>query len=125
MILLSGTTKPRISEDIKRIMQLYDQSRTSDWYLYQNFTEIRVYGGELPPYKLPKFLPMRIFPLEYIRQMINAYEMHSVVAKKKSQFRINSQIGPFISNCRYTGEEADRRLIENDFTHSFTWSYDP
>lgn len=125
MSLLSGTAEPRISEDIKMIMQLSDQARTSDWYLYQNYTEIRVYGCELAPYKLPKFLPMRIFALEYIRQMISADEMHFVAAKKKSQFKIKSQIGPFICNSRASGEEADKRLREMNFTHSFTWSYDP
>lgn len=44
MSLLSGTIEPRISKDIKRIMQLFDQAKTGDWYLYQNFIEIRVYG---------------------------------------------------------------------------------
>lgn len=90
MSLLSGTAKPRINEDIKRIMKLIDQARTRDWYLYQNYTEIRVYGCELAPYKLPKFIPMRIFALEYIRKMINADEVHFLATKKKSQFRIKS-----------------------------------
>jgi len=51
--------------------------------------------------------------------------MHFVSAKKKSKFRIKSQIGPFICNNRATGEEAEKRLREMNFTHSFTWSYDP
>lgn len=125
MSLLSGTAEPRISENIKRIMQFPDQARTVDWYLYQNYTEIRVYGYELAPCKLPKFLPMRIFALQYIRQMISADEIHFVAANKKSQFKIKSQIGPFICNTRVAGEEADRRLREMNFTHSLTWSYDP
>jgi hypothetical protein len=66
-----------------------------------------VYGCELPPYKLPKYLPMRIFSLEYIMQMINLDEIHFVAAKKKSQFRIKTQIGPFIFNNRVASEEAD------------------
>jgi len=123
--LLSGTAKPRINEEIRRIMQLSDQSRICDCYLYQNYTKIRVYGCELAPNKLPKFLPMRIFALEYIRQMINVDELHFVSAKKKSQFRIKSHIGPFICNNRVAGEEADKILKEMNFTHSFTWSYDP
>jgi len=106
-------------------MQMTDQARTSDWYLYQNYTELRVYGCELAPYKLPKFLPMRIFALEYIKQMINADEVHFLAAKKKSQFRIKSQIGPFICNSRAAGEEEDKRLKEMNFTHNFTPSYDP
>ena len=49
MSLLSGIEEPRINEDIKRIMQLSDQAKMGDWYLYQNYTEIRVYGYELAP----------------------------------------------------------------------------
>jgi len=90
MSLLSGTAEPIISEEMKSITQLIDQARIGDWYLYQNYTELRVYGCELAPYKLPKFLPMRIFAMEYIRHMINADEIHFVAAKKKSQFRIKS-----------------------------------
>jgi hypothetical protein len=69
-----------------------------DWYLYQDHTEIRVYGCELDPYKLPKYLPVRIFALEYIRQMINSDDIHFVSLKKKQQLRIKGQIGSFICN---------------------------
>lgn len=91
--------------------------------LVPNYIEIRVYGYEFPPYKIPKFLPMKIFALEYIRQMINADEIHFVVAENKFQFKMKSQIGPFICNSRPIGEEVDIRLREMNFTHSFTWSY--
>ena len=68
---------------------------------------------------------MRIFALEYTRQMINLDEVHFFSAKKKSQFRIKSLIGPFICNSRAAGDEADKILKEMKLTHSFTWSYDP
>ena len=74
---------------------------------------------------LPNFLPMRIFALDYIRKIINANEVHFVSVKKKSQFRIKSQIGPFICNSRVVGEEADKMLKKMIFTHRFTWYYDP
>ena len=57
--------------------------------------------------------------------MLNADEVHFVSAKKKSQFRIKSKIGPFICNERAIGEEADKILKEMNFNPSFTWSYDP
>ena len=88
--LLSSITEPRISEEIKRVLQMLDQVQIGDWYLYENYTEIRIFGCELPPYKLPKFIPMRIFSLEYIRQMINMDEIHFVAAKKKTQFKIKN-----------------------------------
>lgn len=47
MSLLSGTAELRIIEEIRRVIQLSDQAGIGDWYLYQNYTELRVYGCEL------------------------------------------------------------------------------
>jgi hypothetical protein len=123
--MLSGRPEPRINEEIQRILHLSDLAKTGDWYLYQNHTEIRVYGCELAPYKLPKYLPVRIFSLEYIRQMINSDDIHFVSLKKKQQLRIKGKIGSFICNSRGVGEEADRLLREMKFHVSFLWHYDP
>jgi len=103
---------------------LVDQATIGDWYCDQNYTEIRVYGCELPPYKLPKYLPIIIFALEYIRQRFNVDEVHFVAAKKKSQFKLKAQVGPFIYNTRAAGEE-ENKLLKEKFGLSFTWSYDP
>jgi hypothetical protein len=96
--MLSGRLEPRINEKIQRILHLSDVAKTGDWYLYQDHIEIRVYGCELAPYKLPKYLPMRIFALEYIRQMINSDDIHFVSLKKKQQLKIKGKIGSFICN---------------------------
>lgn len=125
MSILSSSAEPRISGYIKRILHFTDQAKTRDWYLYLNYTEIRVYGCKLAPYKLPKYLPMRIFVLEYTRKMLNSDYIHFVVEKKKSQFWIKTQVGPFICNTRSAREEADKMLKVMKFTLSFTWSYDP
>jgi len=69
--LLTGIFPPRISGEIKRILQLSKHYRISDWYLYQNYIEIKIYGCELFPFKLPKYVPMRLFALEYFGQTIN------------------------------------------------------
>jgi hypothetical protein len=123
--MLSGRPEPRINEEIQRILHLSDLAKMGDWYLYQNFTEIRVYGCELAPYKLPKYLSVRIFSLEYIRQMINSDDIHFVSLKKRQQLRIKGQIGSFICNSRAVGEEADKILREMKFDTSFLWHYDP
>jgi hypothetical protein len=123
--MLSGRPEPRINEEIQRVLHLSDLAKTGDWFLYQNHTEIRVYGCELAPYKLPKYVPVRIFALEYIRQMINSDDIHFVSLKKKQQMRIKGQIGPFICNSRAVGEEADKLLKEMKFNTSFIWRYDP
>lgn len=54
--MLIGIPPPRISDDVKTILQLSKQYKIGDWYLYPNHTEIRVYGCQLPPYKLPKYV---------------------------------------------------------------------
>jgi len=81
--MLSGRPELRISEEIQRILHLLDLAKMGDSYLYQDHTEIRVYGCELDPYKLPKYPPVRIFSMEYIRQMINSDDIHFVSLKKK------------------------------------------
>jgi hypothetical protein len=96
--MFSGRPEPRINEEIQRILHLSDLAKMGDWYLYQDHTEIRVYGCELAPYKLPKYLPVRIFCLEYIRQMINSNDIHFVSLKRKKQLRIKGKIGSFICN---------------------------
>jgi len=68
---------------------------------------------------------MRIFAPEYIKQTMNLDDIHFVVAKKKSQFRIKTQMGPFVCNTKTLGEEVDKMLKEMEFRLSFTWSYDP
>jgi hypothetical protein len=123
--MLSGMPEPRINDEVRRILHLSDNAKTGDWYLYQNHTEVRVYGCELAPYKLSRYVPVRIFALEYIRQIMNSDDIHFVSLKKKQQLRIKGQIGSFICNSRGTGEEADRMLKEMKFLTSFIWHYDP
>lgn len=79
----------------------------------------------MAPDKLPKYLPMRIFALEYVRQMLNSNEIHFIVAMKKAQFNIKTQESPFVCNTRTTGEEVDKILKEMKLNLSFTWSYEP
>lgn len=51
-------------------------------------------------------------------------EIHFVSAKKKSQFKVKTQIRTFICNIRVVGEEVDKLLKEMQFNLSFTLSYD-
>jgi len=88
--LLIGISPPRITGDMKKIMHLSKQYRIGDWYLYQNHIEIRMYGCEIFPFKLPKYVPMRLFALEYFRQIINADLIHFCSTKKKAKLRIKN-----------------------------------
>ena len=64
---------------------------------------------------MPRYVPVRVFALEYIRQIMNSDDIHFVSLKKKQQLRIKGQIGSFICNSRGTGEEVDRMLKEMKF----------
>lgn len=124
MNMLTGNTQPRVSQEIKRVLQLAKNSKVGDWYLYHNHTEIRVYGCQLAPYKLPKYLPMRIFSLEYFRQIISSDEAHFLSTRKKTQFKMKNQLGPFISNNREAGPEGNKILQQMKFKNNFMWQYD-
>jgi hypothetical protein len=45
--MLSGRPEPRINEEIHIILHLSDLAKIGDWFLYQDHTEIKVYGCEL------------------------------------------------------------------------------
>lgn len=123
--MLSSSSQPKISDEIKRVLQLSKNCRIGYWYLYQDHTQIRIYGCHLTPYKLPKYLPMRIFALEQIRRIINLDDVNFLSARKQIQFKIKNQLGLFICNSMEAGEEAERCLQEMKFSSSFKWQYDP
>ena len=117
--MLLESPPPRISSNIRRILQLSKNHKVGDWYLYQNHTKIRIYGYELPPYKLPNYLPMRLFSLEYFRKMIGLDEVQLLASWKKTQFKMKNQMGPFICNTKEVGPEADKILQQFKFKKSF------
>ena len=82
--LLSADPPPRLTAKMQRIRHLSKGYSIGDWYYYQNHTVIKIYGYELAPYRLPKYVPMRLFALEYYRQFNNAYLTHIYGARKKS-----------------------------------------
>jgi len=98
-----------------------------DWYFYQNHIEIRIYGCELCPYKLPGYVPMRLFALEYFRKLINVDLTHFHSAKKKAQLRIKTQLGPYIIHENESWQDAEKILEQYlKLKKSFWWvPYDP
>jgi len=68
---------------------------------------------------------MRIFALEYIRQIIDSDEVNFLSARKKTQFKMKNQLGPFICNTREVGLEEDKILQQMKFKNISMWKYDP
>jgi len=55
--LLMNSPPPRISCDMQKVLQLSKNYKIRDWYLYEDHTVIRIYGCELCPFRLPKYVP--------------------------------------------------------------------
>ena len=88
---------------------------------------IRIYGYEICPYRLPRYVSMRLFALEYYRQLINSDLTHFHSTKKKAQLKFKDQLGPFIMNKKEGWQEADLILKDQcNLKRSFWWvPYDP
>ena len=71
-----------------------------DWFLYEKHTEIRIFGSNLLPYKLPKYMNMIILALKYLRYIFNSDSINFLAARKKTQLKWKNQVGPFIINNR-------------------------
>ena len=60
--LIFGSTMPRISADLKALLQ-NPVELVKDWFCFSDYTLIRVYGFEGEPFKLLKFASRRLFAL--------------------------------------------------------------
>jgi len=47
---------PRVLDEMKYLMQSSPEDRVGDWFLYRDYTVLRIYGFTGQPYRLPAFL---------------------------------------------------------------------
>ena len=87
--------------------------------------EIRLYGAGVEPYRLPVFVPMRLFAFEFINQCLNVDQIHFVPMKKGHMFKLPMTVGPFIVNMRQSTDEVTRMLDEMHLLLGEKWAYDP
>ena len=64
--LIFGFFMPRVSEDLKLLLQNPVET-VGDWFCFENYTVIKVYGFEGEPFRLPRFTSRRLFALEFLR----------------------------------------------------------
>lgn len=64
------------------ILQLRRDVKVGDWFSFEYYIEIRLYVAKVAPYRVPYFVPMRLFALDIIRQTLNVYQVHFVPTKK-------------------------------------------
>jgi hypothetical protein len=123
--IIYNEVPPRIFPKCKKLLQLSPDKRVGDWYIFENFTETRVYGSELQPFLLLTFLTPRIFALEFIRQRLNYDYIHFVSRKYKANFKLNKDIGHVIVNARSTMQVATNLVSAMGFPQGEPWKYDP
>jgi len=125
--LLMKAPPPRITYEMQKLLQLSKSYKVGDWYLYQDHTMIRVYDCELCPYRLLRYVPMRLFALEYYRKLINSYLTHFHSTKKRAQLKFKNQLGPFVMNKKEGWQDTDLILKDQlKLKRIFWWvPYDP
>jgi hypothetical protein len=96
--IIHNEIPPIIFIESKKLLQLNSDKRVGDWYIVENYTEIRVYGYDLQPFHLPILLTPGIFALEYIREILNSDDIHFVSRKYKASFKLRKRVGAFIFN---------------------------
>ena len=91
--------------------------------MYDDYSEIRLYGAEIEPYRLPIFVPVRLFALEFIRQSLNVDKIHFVPMNKGHLFKFPMSVGPFIVNMRQAANEANKMLQNMHFLLGEKWGH--
>ena len=87
--LLFKTAWPRVTLELQECLHPPTKDWIGDWFLFENYTVIRVYGFDRPPYKLPAFLTPRIFAMEIIRQRFHADLQHFCSRKQASIIKMS------------------------------------
>ena len=123
--LLFDDVLPRVLEDMRLMLQCSSKDKTRYWFLYKEFTVLRVYGFTGEPYRLPAFLTPRIFTLEFMRQRLNAKEEHFGAFKKYSNVKFPLKVCPFIFKNKSALLVIEKLLEVMDFQKEEKVNYDP
>jgi len=116
---------PRIYPEIKKLLHEYFETKLGYLFMFKDYTEIRLYGSEFKPFKLPIFPTIRIFSLEFIRKSLNVDEVHFIPRKKKTNFKPKKEVGNFILYNRSSSQVVEIVLQGMGFEQGEIWQYDP
>ena len=96
-----------------------------DWFLYKDFTVIRVYRFKKSPYMLPSFLIPRLFSLEFLRHRLFVEQEHFVKHKKGSNIKFKYTIEPFVASNNGALQIVEDILKGMNFKKEQAINYDP
>jgi hypothetical protein len=100
--IIYNEVPPKIFLECKKLIQLSQDKKVGEWYIFEHHTKIIIYGCQLCPFLFHVFFTTRIFSLEYVRQRLNLYEIHFVSNKYKASFKLKKAVGAFIVNTGST-----------------------
>ena len=92
--------------------------------MFDDYTEIRVYGVDVPPYYLSLFPDMQVFAFEYICQTLKADQFHFFPTKKGYVLKLPTTISPFTIKSRHTLSTVENLLQGMDLVEGKAWPYD-
>ena len=116
---------PRVLDEMRCLMQSSPEERVRDWFLYRDYTVLRVYGFAGQPYRLSSFLTPRIFALEFMRQRLLSEEEHFGAFKKSSNIKFPFKVGSFIFKGKGALVFIEKLLEAMDFQKEAKVNYDP
>lgn len=119
--LIFEVNYPRVPQHFQVYLHPQHENQIGDWFSYHDYTVIRVYGCEDPPYKLPVFLTPRIFALEVLRQRLHSDELHFSSKKQTTNLKFAIIVGPFIVKNKEAIELID--YIMSCFSFSIDEAY--
>ena len=122
--LIFGSFMPRISEDLKLLLQNLVET-IGYWFCFKDYTVIRIYGFEGEPFRLPKFTSRRLFALEYLRQRLNVEDDNFLRNKKASTMKFNYTLEPFVVKYVSAILVIDQILRSMSFENDKALRYDP
>ena len=108
-----------------KIYMQHSSELVGDWFLYEDYTVLRVYGFMEEPYKLPAFLTKRIFVLEFLRQRLYVESELFLKHKKSSNIKFKFTIEPFVVDSTSSLPIIQDLLRSMKFDQDRKASYDP
>lgn len=115
---------PRIGEDLKLLLQ-NPVEPVGDWFCFEDYTLIRIYGFEGEPFRLPKFITRRLFALEFLRQRLVAENENFVKHKKASSLKFVFTLEPFVVKSILVANTIDQIIRSMSFDIDKSLRYDP
>ena len=96
-----------------------------DWFLYADYTKIRLYGFTGYHFLLPTFWNDRIFTFEFARQRIHIENEHFLNIKKGCNISFHYTIGPFVIMSSQTVQILTDILESMKLQRTKRINYDP